>query len=297
MDHLDQLTTVYSVAFAPDATRLAAGTDRAIQLFDCAAPGRDALTTMPVGGGRSPISCIKWRHDDTNLMAVGSFSGAVALLDARAPPSQGRAQESLVSLATLHDDDGAGPRGITQVAFSPDGWQLYCVSRQRGEIVQWDLRTTRIARRLGPRPSRTCQRIAFDIAFLSSADEGQVEGKGQATLITGDQDGMISFYHLGATASPQNCDADLQVEDSMRRESLPLVRPAFSFRGAPAIVSAAIASPTLPNVFASISGERSFPPIADAPSDDETSSADDSAPIAEGSMIKLWRVAGRRTCR
>lgn len=201
---VDEVAAAYSLAFSPDGSKIYAGYDRAILVFDVSRPGRDyvQLTTSTraaakaakaaaasAGGGSDGggdayaatatlpgiVSCIAFptllASTTTQLFAAGAYSGVIGLFD------------SLTNqmACALHGHAG----GLTHLQFSPDGNYLLSGARQDGDILCWDVRQmSGEVYRLPRDTRRTNQRIYFD-----------VEPCGRH-LATGGSDGRIRVFDL-----------------------------------------------------------------------------------------------------
>jgi len=106
------------------------------------------------------------------LLAAGSFNGYLGLFDLR------HRIEPIASFRDLEEN----PSAVMQVQFSEDGWFMFSSSRKTNTILQWDLRTGSLFRRLSPRIHDSCQRLRFDLSDLH--------------LLTGDSLGNLIRFDL-----------------------------------------------------------------------------------------------------
>jgi WD40 repeat protein/serine/threonine protein kinase len=117
------ISTVRSVAFSPDGTRLAsAGDDRTILLWDTATGEQ---VGEPFIGHDDLVSSVAFSPDGT-LLASGSFDSTIKLWDLSGERPT----------ATLSSHGNA----VTAIEFSPDGRMLASASRDNA-IILWDVGT------------------------------------------------------------------------------------------------------------------------------------------------------------
>lgn len=247
MDQADQVTTCYCVAFSPDAGILVGGSTRSLHLFDAGRPGRP-LAVLPLAptrrsreGQRGPASALAFRQDDSRLLAVGSFAGTVGLYDLRMPEEAAR----VLLLAGPHEE------GITQVAFSPDGWGLVSAARKEATLISWDLRTGSPAYGYGPRHSRTNQRLYFAI------------DPSQATLLSGDQAGNLLQFRLQLATEGQSLGEDVAQAQA----------PIATAKVASDVVSSVSVTIRHPDLIAITTGQRHFD-VASGSDDDDADDND-----------------------
>lgn len=151
-NHLDEITSAYSVAFSSTGSQIYMGFKECVRVFDVTRPGR-MCESRPCSkdGQKGILSCIVCAPHDKKIYACGSYSKSIGLYDdsARKP---GRPWGLLDTAA-----------GVTQVAFSPDGQRLYSGCRQTGDVQCWDLRNTIRVLYVYERQLATNQRLHFDI--------------------------------------------------------------------------------------------------------------------------------------
>lgn len=174
-DAADEITAAYSLAFDRQGSRIWAGYNKAIRVFDLSRPGRDCqtITTFQKGQDGQPgiISCLDFSPDDPNLVAAGSYSSVAAVYDA--------ASGSAAYILSGHKG------GLTQVKFSADGNFLYTGARKDPDILCWDIRyTSDVVYRLQRDTGDTNQRIQFDIEPMGRH------------LATGGSDGKVVSFDL-----------------------------------------------------------------------------------------------------
>ncbi|ETV85896.1 hypothetical protein, variant 2 [Aphanomyces astaci] len=155
-DHLDELTSAYSVAFNGTGDKIFCGFDRTIRFFDASQPSRD-FTTRSLSktkktrhGQRGIISSIHFNPDHSKMYAAGSYSGSTCIY----------AEDSGELFMGLEGHDG---QGVTQVQFTPNGQYLLTGARKNNTINVWDIRNTMQVLHAFERAAPTNQRIAFDI--------------------------------------------------------------------------------------------------------------------------------------
>ncbi|KAG0547685.1 hypothetical protein BDA96_01G101900 [Sorghum bicolor] len=172
-DAMDEITAALSISFNSTGSKLFAGYNKAIRVFDVHRPGRDFDQYSLLKGGEGPtgiISSISFSPQN-GMLAVGSYSQTTAVY----------AESNMEPLYVLHGQIG----GVTQVLFSKDGNYLYTGGRKDPYILCWDIRNTvDIVYKLYRSADTTNQRIYFDI-----------EPCGRH-LATGGQDGMVHVYDL-----------------------------------------------------------------------------------------------------
>ncbi|CAK4659257.1 hypothetical protein LEN26_005519 [Aphanomyces euteiches] len=176
-DHLDELTTAYSVAFNATGDKLFCGFDRTIRFFDVSQPSRDfstralSKTKKSRHGQRGIISSINFNPDHSKMYAAGSYGGSTCIYDENTG-------EMFMGL------EGHNGQGITQVQFTPDGRYLLTGARKNNVINVWDIRNTMQILHTFEREAPTNQRIAFDIHM------------GSRYVITGSADCRVRMYDL-----------------------------------------------------------------------------------------------------
>ncbi|CAI8618137.1 unnamed protein product [Vicia faba] len=175
-DAMDEITAAYSVAFNPDGTKIFAGYNKCIRIFDLHRPGRDFSLHSTVKkdkkeGQTGIISALAFSPSHTGMLALGSYSQTTAIYT----------EDNMELLYVLHGQEG----GITHVQFSKDGNYLYTGGRKDPYILCWDVRNTvDCVYKLYRSAENTNQRILFDI-----------DPSGQH-LGTGGQDGLVHIYDL-----------------------------------------------------------------------------------------------------
>uniref|UniRef100_A0ACD6A4T6 Uncharacterized protein n=1 Tax=Avena sativa TaxID=4498 RepID=A0ACD6A4T6_AVESA len=172
-DAMDEITAALSISFNSTGSKLFAGYNKAIRVFDVHRPGRDFEQYSLLKGGEGPtgiVSSISFSPQN-GMLAVGSYSQTTAVY----------AESNMEPLYVLHGQLG----GVTQVLFSKDGNYLYTGGRKDPYILCWDIRNTvDIVYKLYRSCDTTNQRVQFDI---------EPYGK---HLATGGQDGMVHIYDL-----------------------------------------------------------------------------------------------------
>ncbi|KAF3326245.1 putative guanine nucleotide-binding protein [Carex littledalei] len=176
-DAVDEITAALSVSFNSPATKLFAGYNKVIRVFDVHRPGREyaeySLSKGEDGASAGLVSsiCFAPAQAQSSMFALGSYNQTTTVYE----------ENSMEPLYILHGQQG----GVTQVLFSKDGNYLYTGGRKDPYILCWDIRNTgTILYKLYRSSENTNQRISFDI-----------EPSGRY-LGTGGQDGLVHIYDL-----------------------------------------------------------------------------------------------------
>ncbi|KAK2383095.1 guanine nucleotide-binding protein subunit beta-1 [Trifolium repens] len=174
-DAMDEITAAFSVAFNPAGTKIFAGYNKCIRMFDLHRPGRDFKLHSTVKdkkeGQTGIISALAFSPTHTGMLALGSYSQTTAIYT----------EDNMELLYVLHGQEG----GVTHVQFSRDGNYLYTGGRKDPYILCWDVRkAVDCVYKLYRSAENTNQRILFDI-----------DPSGQH-LGTGGQDGSVHIYDL-----------------------------------------------------------------------------------------------------
>ncbi|KAK9227296.1 hypothetical protein WN943_012346 [Citrus x changshan-huyou] len=174
-DAVDEITAAFSVAFNPTGTKIFAGYNKSVRVFDVHRPGRDFEKYSTLKGNKEGqagiMSAIAFSPTHTGMLAIGSYSQTSAIYR----------EDNMELLYVLHGQEG----GVTHVQFSRDGNYLYTGGRKDPYILCWDLRkAVQVVYKLYRSSEHTNQRILFDI-----------EPSGRH-LGTGGQDGLVHIYDL-----------------------------------------------------------------------------------------------------
>ncbi|KAI3710337.1 hypothetical protein L2E82_40115 [Cichorium intybus] len=174
-DNMDEITAAFSIGFNPTGTKIFAGYNKSIRIFDIHRPGRDFEQHSTVQGNKDGqsgiISSIAFSPSHTGMLATGSYSQTTAIYR----------EDNMEQLYVLHGQEG----GVTHVQFSKDGNYLYTGGRKDPYILCWDIRNTvEIVYKLYRSIETTNQRIQFD-----TEPYGRYLG-------TGGQDGLVHIYDL-----------------------------------------------------------------------------------------------------
>ncbi|XP_060070641.1 telomerase Cajal body protein 1-like [Ylistrum balloti] len=251
-NHLDEITSAYSLAFSLDGTKLYCGFNKMIRIFDLARPGRDCVSrptyystqhSKTKSGQPGIISCIVPSPQDNGMYAAGSYSRAIAVYC-----------EPKGEMACMFDGQQGG---VTHLAFSPDGTKLYSGGRKDPEIICWDLRYPGRILFVALRQVLTNQRIYFDL-----------DRSGQY-LFSGSHDGTVNIW-----------DTTIAPEELFPGQD-PVLKVINTFQAHKDTVNGISLHPYLP-ILASSSGQRHFSCV-----DDSDSSDDESSDIIENNL-KLW---------
>lgn len=173
-DAMDEITAALSVSFNTAGTKIFAGYNKVVRVFDVHRPGRDFEQYPFLKGSDGPsgiVSSIAFSPTHSGMLAAGSYNHATTVY----------AEANMELLYVLHGQAG----GVTQVQFSKDGDYIYTGGRKDPYILCWDIRNTAsILYKLYRSSEHTNQRVSFDI-----------EPCGRH-LGTGGQDGLVHIYDL-----------------------------------------------------------------------------------------------------
>lgn len=174
-DAVDEITAAFSIAFNPTGTKIFAGYNKSVRVFDLHRPGRDFEQYSTVQGNKEGqtgiMSAMAFCPTHSGMLAIGSYSKTAAIYR----------EDNMELLYVLHGHEG----GITHVQFSKDGNYLYTGGRKDPYILCWDMRkAVDVVYKLYRSSEDTNQRILFDIDPLSRH------------LCTGGQDGIVHIYDL-----------------------------------------------------------------------------------------------------
>ncbi|RYR65773.1 hypothetical protein Ahy_A03g011695 isoform G [Arachis hypogaea] len=158
-DNMDEITAAFSVAFNPAGTKIFAGYNKCIRMFDLHRPGRDfelySTAKDKKEGQTGIISAMTFSPSHTGMLALGSYSQTTGIYR----------EDNMELLYVLHGQEG----GITHDPY----------------ILCWDVRkAVDCVFKLYRSSESTNQRILFDI-----------DPSGQH-LGTGGQDGLVHIYDL-----------------------------------------------------------------------------------------------------
>eukprot|EP00871_Galdieria_phlegrea_P003124 jgi/Galph1/3812/GphlegSOOS_G2491.1 len=179
-NHNDELVGPHSVRFSVFGDSIFCGFASRLRVFDTQRPGRDCddySLHNPRGQGpsvRGIISSIDQKKEETDILALGSFSGTVSLCDLRME------KPNMIDMC-LSAHNG----GVTMVRFAAGSSSLLLAgARKDDDIAVWDIRNpSHVLYRL-ERQSRSNQRIGFDI-----------DATGQY-VYSGGTDGVIRLWSL-----------------------------------------------------------------------------------------------------
>ncbi|KAJ9136236.1 hypothetical protein P3X46_033331 [Hevea brasiliensis] len=174
-DAVDEITAAFSIAFNSAGTKMFAGYNKSIRVFDVHRPGREFEQYSTLQGNKEGqtgiISTIAFCPTHSGMLATGSYSQTAAIFR----------EDNMELLYVLHGQEG----GITHVQFSKDGNYLYTGARKDPYILCWDMRkTVEVVYKLYRSSEQTNQRILFDIEPFGRH------------LGTGGQDGLVHIYDL-----------------------------------------------------------------------------------------------------
>ncbi|XGW10204.1 hypothetical protein V3C99_012021 [Haemonchus contortus] len=153
MNHLDELTAAYSIAFSNSGTRLYGGHRARVWIWDIERPGRQHTTIETwekgTGGQKSIVSCIAMNKSFDGIYAVATYGGSVGFYSDRSN-----------SLECLFSTESTA---ITDMHYSYDGLRLYVAPRKSGEILCYDMRKPGDIMFRMLRPFTTNQKTCFDV--------------------------------------------------------------------------------------------------------------------------------------
>ncbi|XP_065644495.1 MATH and LRR domain-containing protein PFE0570w-like isoform X2 [Hydra vulgaris] len=253
-DQMDELTSALSVSFNADGSKIYAGFNNKIRIFESSRPGRDCIEMSTVGkkGSRKKtrmqhgiVSCISFPKQYNGCYALGSFSKTVGLYDCNTDEN----------ICVMHGHKG----GITQVQFTNDGCYLFSGGRKDNEILCWDMRSTVEPVFKLSREVNTNQRIQFDI------------DRSDSYVFTGNTSHSIGFYNLH------------DVFDNLNDDEC-CFKPTRMFQAHEDVVNAVSLHPSLP-LLVSTSGQRHF--FVDDSSDSDSSGDTPTARKVDNSM-RIW---------
>lgn len=188
-DQYDEVTAAYSLSFSLDGSKIYAGYNKAIRIFDTEYPVRSCklvktFNTQKKDGQTGIISCFTHSPNRDGLYVAGSYSRHIGIYDS--------ACDRLVCL--IQGQHG----GITHLKFSPDGSKLYSGGRKDAEILCWDVRNMGKILFSALRDVKTNQRIYFDLS-----QSGRY-------LVSGNNDGTVAFWDTLSSFEEINGDVFLR---------------------------------------------------------------------------------------
>ncbi|EYB81669.1 hypothetical protein Y032_0377g266 [Ancylostoma ceylanicum] len=179
INHLDELSAAYSIAFSNDGEQLYAGYDSCIRIWNTSRPGRQHTTIKTwekqTGGQKSIVSCIAMNKAFDGVYAVATYDGNVGFYSDRTN-----------SLECMFSTESPG---ITDMHYSYDGQRLFVAPRKCDEILCYDMRMPGALMFKMLRPFTTNQRACFDVDSAARY------------LFSGTSDGQLVVFDLndGAT--------------------------------------------------------------------------------------------------
>ncbi|RCN44275.1 WD domain, G-beta repeat protein [Ancylostoma caninum] len=179
INHLDELSAAYSIAFSNDGEKLYGGYDSCIRIWDTGRPGRQHTSIKTwekqTGGQKSIVSCIAMNKVFAGVYAVATYDGNVGFYSDRTN-----------SLECMFSTESAG---ITDIHYSCDGQRLFVAPRKSDEILCYDMRMPGTLMFKMLRPFTTNQRACFD-----------VDSAGRY-LFSGTSDGQLVVFDLNDAAT------------------------------------------------------------------------------------------------
>ncbi|XVF40594.1 hypothetical protein PTKIN_Ptkin01aG0126400 [Pterospermum kingtungense] len=128
-DAVDEITAAFSLSFNPAGTKIFAGYNKSVRVFDVHRPGRDFAQYSTLQGNKEGqtgiISAIAFCPTHSGMLATGSYSQTTAIYR----------EDNMELIYVLHGQEG----GITHVQFSKDGNYLYTGARKNPCYIsfQW----------------------------------------------------------------------------------------------------------------------------------------------------------------
>lgn len=184
---VDEVETALSVTFSTSGSEVIGGYKKTLKIFKTNVPGRD-YESIPISSPASAIAC----NSEDNVVAVGSWSSDIVLLDLREP--------QYGNIGQMNQHHG----GITYLRFLNGRNQLISGARKDNLIMVWDLRhiAEPVLAAKFTRVVDTNQRIYFDV----SSDTNW--------LTSGDTSGLIHAWNLNDLSTMQE-----QTVSPMKTES------------------------------------------------------------------------------
>uniref|UniRef100_A0A023GJU8 WD repeat-containing protein 79 n=1 Tax=Amblyomma triste TaxID=251400 RepID=A0A023GJU8_AMBTT len=245
-NHLDEPVAAHSIAFDRYGEKLYCGFNKMVRVFDVARPGR-CFEERPTNVKKmgQPGIISCFAFSQHGVYAAGSYCKTVAVYS--------ESDGALQFILSGHHG------GVTHLSFSPDGQMLYSGSRKDSEILCWDLRNLGKVLYCMKRTVTTHQRMYFDLSRCGNY------------LVSGNTNGIVTAW-------------DLRVEPLELDDCEPLKKPGLFFKAHDDCVSGVSLHPSLP-VYATTSGQRKFPELADDSSDSFFTFGD---AVKTDSSLRLW---------
>ena len=223
-NHMDELTSLISLGWSPDGTKIYGGAENTIYIFDINRPGREiekkSTTTNRSSrtGQKGIISAISIAssssiYNNNSIYAAGSYKGNLWLYNTNDNKSisickeynkytypdnidntitNNNTSESTIATTisssstslTKNELLSLNTHGITQLQFSNDGMYLFAGRRKANAITCWDMRKLDIPLHHYYRYNITNQKLLFDIDRTNTI------------LTTGTSDHQVYFYNI-----------------------------------------------------------------------------------------------------
>lgn len=173
---VDEVESALSVSFSADGCEVIGGYKKTLKVFKTDVPGRD-YNSIPITSPASTLAC----NTEDSVIAVGSWSSAITLLDLREP--------NYGNICEINQHRG----GVTYLRFLHGRNQLISGARKDNLLMLWDLRhiATPILSVQFTRAVSTNQRIYFDVSSE------------QNWLVSGDTSGIIHAWNLNDLSAAQ----------------------------------------------------------------------------------------------
>lgn len=146
----DQIETPSAIAFSQDSSRIYCGLENRIKIVYLSTISQSKHTSQIMltptrrskAGLKGAISCIKFSPSNPNMYVLGTFSGVIALYDARQDSDYEGRYPFLNSFAPLIKHDGLSA-GVHTLHISQCGNLLYVLGRKSSSLLVWDIRNLR----------------------------------------------------------------------------------------------------------------------------------------------------------
>ncbi|KAF4386908.1 hypothetical protein F8388_006863 [Cannabis sativa] len=243
-DAMDEITAAFSIAFNPFGTKIFAGYNKSVRVFDLHRPGREFKQFSTLQGNKEGqtgiLSAMAFCPTHSGMLAIGSYSQTTGIYR----------EDNMELLYVLHGQEG----GITHIQFSKDGNYLYTGGRKDPYILCWDMRKAVDV----VYKTKIIQFAKPSIHFFEAAH-------GVIDCYIDHQNTPTSGYHL---ISNHKASILVQVDGTVHIYDLKTGQWVSSFQAALDTVSGFSFHPFLP-MAASSSGHRRFVVPGDGSEDDD----------------------------
>lgn len=172
----------HSLIFEGDGTRILAGSDSLLSVFDISRPGDGPISWLPTSSRKGPQSAksgMSMRgiisalalEPFSGILAAGTFSRRIGLYGSG---GQGECI-GVFRVEGTEADEYIGGRGVTQVIWSQCGRYLYIAERKSDGVMIYDIRKTgQLLGWLEGRKAMTNQRLGVQVVSISGGCGQQV---------------------------------------------------------------------------------------------------------------------------